>query len=155
MLKWTFKPRRASSMVSLTSLMDVMTILLVYILINYRDQPLGDLPSNASLPIVSNASTTVADSDLGESLNVIVTEMEMRIGETRLPMSAPPDVFGAAFREALVAERHRGGKTRGQLMVQADARVPYRTIDRIVRAASYLGITRIRFVALTGPEGRP
>jgi biopolymer transport protein ExbD len=151
-LRWQFKPRNASSTIGLTSLMDVMTILLVFMLVNFRSKAAPEILGQGTLPIVSSLAAGAPESDLRDAISIVVTPTEIRVGDSQVALTGPVDSTAIAFADALARERNRDGRTRSQMVVQADARTPYSEIDRLVRAASRLGITRLRFVARHGGE---
>lgn len=149
-LRWTFQPRKVSSAIALTSLMDVMTILLVFVLLNYKTEAGGDLPDNGMLPFVTTAPAGSAENDLSESLSIVVSPGALQVGKTPISLTGNAATVTADFIDTLARERNRDGKVRNQIIVQADSRVLYAEIDRIVSAASALGITRLRFLAQDG-----
>lgn len=142
-----FRPRHPLASIGLTSLMDVMTILLVFMLVNYRSKPGPELPKEVSLPLVSSLPVGAAESDLKDALNIVLTPGMLKVGDTAVSLIGSVESVALAFADAVAKERNRDNRVRNQFIVQAGARTPYSEIDRIVRAASRLGVTRLRFVA--------
>lgn len=127
--------------------MDVMTLLLVFMLVNYRAKPAPELAQKVSLPFVSSLPVGAAESDLKEALTIVVTARTLKVGDTDVSLAGTSETTALAFADAVAMERNRDGRVRKQFIIQADAKTPYSEIDRIVGVASRLGVTRLRFVA--------
>lgn len=122
--------------VSVTSMMDMFTILLIYLLYFFD-------PSNDPLKAVELPGS---ESKAGEIRGVVVTVglEQLWLGEEALPIER--------LEEALVLERERNPELppeqQERLVLKCDRRVAYRRVEEILTAASQAGYTEYRFVVL-------
>ncbi|MCB0405914.1 MAG: biopolymer transporter ExbD [Bdellovibrionales bacterium] len=133
----------ATPHLGLTSLMDVLTILLIFLLVNYSDQ-FDDIPNFVSLPLAQTALGTIKESTTGTTITV--AQDRIVIGRTTLRTLPwrPADLLaamGAALGD-VTPETH--------LFLIADENVPYRVVDLAVVAAAQKGVYKVNFLAQSG-----
>lgn len=146
--------------VGLTAVMDLMTILLVFLLESLSADPVQVTPSaDLALPISSaTAAPRVA-------VSVVVTQRELVLdGVPLLRLVQREDARGAtvaaipdeAMREgrvealeARLRERLAGGAP-GELLLQCDRRLPYSVIRDVTWTAGQAGFSDFRFVVIKG-----
>jgi len=148
MMKIQFRPKRPPAGIGLPSLVNGLTLLLVFFLVGHRNRVVPELPVESRLPRVGTLPEGTPEAELRDSLGIVLTPKSVRVGETLFSLETP--ITLTAFSAALDRELYRDGHARKQIVLHADARVSYGEIDRIVRAAAASGLTRIRFVAQSG-----
>lgn len=127
----------------LTSLMDAMVIILVFLLKSYSSSPVEfETLKGLELPISAHPSI------LTESKQVLVTESQIQFEgkpyswkETASDGTLP--ALAQAFRAVLTDP-----KASRPLAIQSDRRVPYSQLRRILTTAGKAGFTEFRFLAL-------
>ncbi len=148
MMKFQFRTVRPPPGIGLPSLLNGLTLLLVFFLVGHRNRVVPELPVESSLPLVGTLPEGTPEAELRDSLGIVVTPKTARIGETLFSLETPVTI--ASLSAALEREMYRDGRNRKQIVLHGDSRVAYGEIDRIVRAAAAVGLTRIRFVAQSG-----
>ncbi len=130
------RPRRAKpAALSMTSLMDVLTIILLFLLVNYADNVTDEsIPENMDLPSVQ----TKTISKMEDGLVVTIDRKGIMIGERLLPFNSHEATLSQAFK-ASGAER---------LRIKADKDLDYRVVDRILIGAAQAGMGNIDFIAM-------
>jgi len=160
--KFVRAKRGVYAALTLTSLVDVMTIIVIFLLMNFsangevlymsKDIRLPDAYHGAQLeraPVVSVSAEAVTfdgrmllntgDLDKGDALNVPELEEALRDEKRRyeaVHLNDPDHPF------------------RGLVNVQADRRIPFKVIKRIMFACNQSGFANISFAALSR-EGSP
>jgi biopolymer transport protein ExbD len=157
------RPRRSfgSKDVNLTSMMDLMTIILVFLLESMSGDPMQLAPSPVlQLPISSaTAAPRIA-------VSVVVTQQELVLeGIPLLRLSAATDPATGGEVSVIPAEAKVGGRVEvlydrlreelergqpGELLVQCDRRLPYAVIRDVTWTAGQAGFSDFRFVVIKG-----
>jgi biopolymer transport protein ExbD len=147
---------REEAKIPLTSLMDALTIILVFLLSNYSDMEQEyEVPDYIEMPTLYTEGLYPSY----KNLTVLVGADRVQIGATLFTYKQfekeLPDILekiGEAIGQAKeVIEKDEDNKGKPiVLAIQADKQIPYSTIDGIVLAAASTGITRFELVALTG-----
>lgn len=143
---FAFKRPKAGK-IALTSLMDVLTILLVFLLANFTSQP-QELSSNGiRLPEVGTLSAGALEDELANRISVEIRTGSIALGSTRIPIGSPSKTRQQLSRslEAASNEARQKGKP-ARLLIRGEATVPYQLVDWVVTAASRQGITDVKFV---------
>ncbi|HLE13016.1 MAG: hypothetical protein A2504_17625 [Bdellovibrionales bacterium RIFOXYD12_FULL_39_22] len=141
------KPER----LNITSLMDILTIILIFLLVNYSDVVEEvPLPDYIILPKVQIKS--VGKAITGITLIVGKDRWAFDKGETiafNSFASQREEVMKRAAQglERIKQEYEKDGKAI-ELMILADKDVPYKMIDSVVLTAAGVGITAINFVSM-------
>lgn len=137
------KKESATPHLGLTSLMDVLTILLIFLLVNYSDQ-FDDIPNFVSLPLAQTALGTIKEATSGTT--IAVGQDRIVIGKTTLRTQPwRPSELLSQMNTALGdlnSESH--------VFVVADENVPYRVVDLAVVAAAQKGVFKVNFLAQSG-----
>ncbi len=137
-------------MVNVTSMLDVFTILLVFLL-NFIDPAAGADDLELARAPQAEPARLAAQLTIGVGR---VSFAGARIAE--LPASGPVDAPTlAAIRRALEAARTASAGAApdvgdGALVVEVDRRVPYGRVVAVLRAAEAAGFVDFRFVVLPG-----
>lgn len=130
--------------VSVTSMMDMFTILLIYLL--YFFDPSNDPSRDLQLPTSTASETQASGTDLVVALDGI------SLGEqVLLPLSEGHLAGGADMGpvvEALKAAHDASGAGDGPLVVRCDKRVVYEVLETVLRAAESAGYEDYRFVVM-------
>lgn len=157
------RPRRTfgSTDVNLTSMMDLMTIILVFLLESLSADPVQITPSaDLSLPVSSAhkaprlaVSVTVTQREIvldGRPVQQLSQATDPTTGQTlaTIPEEAKVDGRVEALFHELVARL--GGGEAGELLLQCDRRLPYSVIRDVTWTAGQAGFSDFRFVVIKG-----
>lgn len=140
--------RRAAGSLNLTSLMDIFTILLLYLLVNQSDSTALDPPKNVTLP------NSIVETKPRETLVVAVTGDEVLVkGEPVVLMS---DVIGSKsnviepirarmqeIRESSIGIETQTEGQSAEVTVMADRTVHFSTLKRIMVSCTAAGYNKI------------
>lgn len=126
----------------LTSLMDVLTILLIFLLVNYSDQ-FNDVPDFVSLPV---AKSSLGDKENATGNSALIVADKILVGARSISLNPwrPADILAQLSAEFANTDNN------DTLFIIADKEVPYRTVDLVVTAASKKGILKVNFLAKSG-----
>ena len=162
MLNRTFRKKRENEMdfsLQITSLADVLIIVLVFLLNTFSFDLRGaaevTVPKSIKLP----DATLSGGSDTG--ITVEISEHEVRIGDERaaplknyrfngadlrgdLPRSSSSSILLDAFGR----EKRRRESVEPPVLIIADRRAPYATIQTVVASAALNGFTNIKFAVV-------
>ena len=146
----------ATPMVAITSMMDMFTIILVFLL-NFLD-PAATVPGDLALP----KARTIEPIE-GE-LVLMVTRESVRIGGVDVvdlvAVGGAPAVSSAEGRsgrridrlyDALTAKRDESKGQTGTLVVQCDRGVPFSVVGDVLYTAGQAGFGQFRFVVISDP----
>ena len=145
-----YKRRRNTATLSLTSLMDIFTILVFFLLVSQQDA--ADIPEDVVLPEstaeeVPEEMVTIQVSGqriLVQDREVARVEDVMDNGDLEIP----------ALIQALEAQAERAVRQREfrQAMIMADREIPYALLERIMRSANQTAYTQLSFAVLRQAE---
>lgn len=137
---------------NITSMADMFTILLVFLLQSYsvaefKLDPINEL----SLPISSTLNNPI------ESEQIILTKSELKLGEKILlkveqidPMSKKIESLYLALNELKAQKPDAKWVQNGELIFQADRSQPYSTLQKIMFTATQAGFPKLRLATLSG-----
>ena len=130
----------AEASLTVTSMMDMFTILLIYLL--YFFDPNNDPSQDLQLP--SSSAREVVE----EQTALVLSSEWVMLGSRRISAGGSPDELRAVY-EAL-KEQHDGTDSDSNLLVvKCDKRILYERLDSVLREAARAGYTDFRFVVLT------
>ena len=142
--------RRSTATLSLTSLMDIFTILVFFLLVSQQDA--ADIPEDVVLPEstaeeVPEEMVTIQVSGqriLVQDREVARVDEVMENEEREIP----------ALIQALEAQAERAVRERDfrQAMIMADREIPYALLERIMRSANQTPYTQLSFAVLREAE---
>lgn len=146
---------------NLTALMDVLTIMLVFLIKNYSTSPVVNLSENLKPP---ESSSTI---DLKEAITVTVTQKEIQVGDKVILSLAngkiPPEALvkneplkiGALYDELAksvdflkMVERRGGARFEGNLLVVGDRSIDYELLSSVLYTAGQAELANYRFVTI-------
>jgi biopolymer transport protein ExbD len=155
MSKFAGRGSRKAEKLNITSLMDALTIILIFLLVNYSEVTEdSELPNFIDLPTLSGK----VDKQTKINILVVIGENKIRIGKDRdinfsnfkqqeesIMERVKKELENAKKEKDLdrkLAETKEGGKKEhlAKISIQADKKVPYYMIDAVVRASSELGM---------------
>ena len=152
MKKSSVKPSRPIKL-QLTSLMDMFTIILVFLLMSLSQEDYDFVrEESVQLP------TSAAKGRFEPAVNVIVSDGYVRVEENVVARLVDGEVsddqvkagrLEAVVRAARRARERRARQTEEQeeiVMIQADRTLPYRTVYLVMRSCSIAGYNRYRLV---------
>lgn len=143
-----FVPGRPVASLPLAALINGLTLLLLLVLVGLRAKVAPELPADYRLPSAGSLPDGVSEAELRDALEIVLTPKEARIGGSEFSLDSPvptTELVNAIERESL-----RGEHPKRQIVLHGDANVPYGQVERIVRAAASVGLTRIQFAAQGG-----
>jgi len=136
---------------TMTSLMDVLTIILIFLLVNYSENIQNvDIPSFISLPTINGGLATQFDEDI----KVIIGMNKMSINGQLINFHSfereSDHILEKASRimASIKENQDRAGK-KGRISLKADEKVSFEVIDRFLVSASTVGYTNIDLLAYT------
>lgn len=156
--------RKSTFVVQITSMVDLMTVLLVFLL-NQQSSSSVQITETAGLvlPISSTASAPV------EALKVVVTALGIFVNDKKLAdiqdgrivdsnLDAKDKMFIAPLYEEL--DKEAGNSRRiasvnetlefdGKIILQADSRLNYEVIKKVMYTATSAGYANIKMAAIT------
>jgi len=152
MLSYRKRPRRKPPALILTPLLDMFTIILVFLMVSFQSEDKDFvLSSDLTLP------TSSARSPFKTAVNVAISKEAVKIEGK--PIYALTD--GRAAAEDLAAgkvaaisaavkevweNRTKEGDEENVVVIQADKSLPYQTIHLVTRSAAFAGFYRYRLV---------
>ncbi len=149
------KPPKAS--LNITSLMDVLTIILIFLLVNYSDVVEdADLPSFIDLPKIQT-SQSQDDQTKNQAIILALGMREIKINDELIQFSSFTKEKDSILEKTsqiltkIKEKEEKEGRTVG-ISLQATKEIEYETIDEILIAAAAAGITKFDFIALREQE---
>jgi len=146
---------RPSQKLNITSLMDVLTIILIFLLVNYSsvEQDM-QVPDYIKLPKVE-AKTLES---LKQTLKLVVGKDRIKINDGKeiqfnnFVSQQAQIMERLAESMAKIKEENDVNKTPSILALQADKDIPYEIIDGVILSAASVGITQIELMSLKQPD---
>lgn len=138
--------RKPQASLSLTSLMDIFTILLLYLLVNQSDNPVVDPPKDIKLP------NSIVETKPRETVVVSVSQNEVLVkGEHVATMQEVLDSDSRivdAIRDRMVRVRESSigideDEDNIEVTILADQSVHYSTMKRIMASCTAAGYNRV------------
>ena len=131
--------------------MDVLTIILIFLLVNYSDNVTeSELPKYVTLPSLEAKPSSAAKEDIV----IIVGRQQIEIGKEKVRYNqAEQDrerIMDGVTRILAKIQDTRGEEVseKSRISIKADQNVNFVAIDSVLLAAASVGITGIDFVAL-------
>ena len=153
--------------VTINSLMDAMTIILVFLLMNYSVDPLRidpsedlklpasttDISPKASAAITVTAKgIVVADKMVAKVVNGAVDKVDKQGDETSLNIQPLFDALNSEASRQKEMARLRGAKFDGLLTIVAHEETPYRLLTEVLYTAGQAEFQKFRFAVLKGGQ---
>ena len=145
------------AVLNLTSLMDIFTILVFFLLVNSSNtqQP----PDNKDIILPESSAETVPD----EVLKIQISSKDIIVQDVRVDATVTENADGVPVMSALVEELqfrasrsqpvlNEEGIPEREVMILADRKVPYSTIRDVMVSANQTDYTKISFAVLRKAE---
>lgn len=129
----------AEASLTVTSMMDMFTILLIYLL--YFFDPSNDPSQDLQLP------NSTAQEAVEEQTALLLNPEAVMLGSRKIAAGDSPEDLRAIY-EALQEQHDKVGSEANLLVVKCDKRILYERLDRVLREAARAGYTDFRFVVL-------
>lgn len=140
--------RRQVTSLSLTSLMDIFTILLLYLLVNQSAGTVLEPPKNIKLP------QSIVETKPRETLVVMVSNDDVLVQGERVAtmaevMASPDDVIEAIrdrmiqVRESALGLATQSESQDAEVTVMANQKVHFRAMKRVMTSCTAAGFTKI------------
>ncbi len=148
---------------NITAMMDILTIILVFLLKNYNTDPAANLTkdlrppvSTSDLPIKEAITVTITRKDISVDDKKVLDLVDGRVPESYLNVAGQPLLIGA-LRDALLSrvEHHRQLEARGgvpftgNMLLVGDRKLDYRLISQVLYSAGQAQLSNFKFVTLT------
>ena len=154
------KNAKSTFSLNITSLCDMFTIMLVFLLQTFAASELQIDPvqglrlpsSNTNLNPVEGVRVVVTKEDLRLGEQVIVSLKDRKFEAAAVDSSDPnflPLLFAELDKLAKDPEQKEHVKE-GRLLLQADASVPYDTLRKVLYTASMAGFPQLKMVTMLG-----
>jgi biopolymer transport protein TolR len=145
------------AVLNLTSLMDIFTILVFFLLVNSSNtqQP----PDNKDIVLPESSAETVPD----DVLKIQISSRDIIVQDVRIDSTVSENDNGVPVMKALVEELqfrasrslpvlNEKGVPEREVMILADRKVPYSTIRNVMVSANQTDYTKISFAVLRKAE---
>ena len=157
MSRKSLMPRSSAPTLMLTSLLDMFTIILIFLIVSFESEDQGfQLSDQVKLPESS------ARGELKQAVNVVITGESVLLGEkvvarlsTRrnvgdLGQDEIPDLVTAleAEHERRFGDAPEGDEIDAVIVVQSDRKTDYRTLYAVLRSAATAGFFKYRLAVL-------
>jgi len=151
-------PKKPPAKLTITSLLDVLTIILIFLLTNFSEEaPDTDINENVKLPIVEAKSKHKA-SAYEKELTITLGVNRLEMGENVISFKS----FEAQKDQILellannLAKALEGvtpkKKLNSSITLHADKEVTFNMIQSFMATAATVGITQVEFVGVYEPE---
>lgn len=145
-----YKRRRQTATLSLTSLMDIFTILVFFLLVSQTDS--ADIPEDVQLP-ESTAQELPEDMVTIQVSGTRILVQDRQIASVTDVMENEdkeiPELVAALNQQAERARRQRDFR---EAMIMADREIPYALLERIMISANQTAYTQLSFAVLRQAE---
>lgn len=155
----TFAPAKTTFFLNINSLVDMFTILLVFLLQSYST-------AEVQLNPVEGLRLPQSDSmqNPAQALKISLSQEELKVGDRVVAKlrearfadgeadSKDPQFLPGLFNELESISKESTDKhiKEGQMLLQADARLPYDTLRKVLYTASMAGFPQLKLVTLVG-----
>lgn len=148
---------KAVATLNLTSLMDIFTIILIFLLVNNNNA--AKPPENRDIVLPSSTAETVPEEVLtiqlsGKNLLVqdvpVVSVEQIMAAESKVIDALKEELDFRASRS--LPKLNEAGEPEREVMLQADRKVPYALISRVMRTCMETEYTKISFAVLRKTE---
>jgi biopolymer transport protein ExbD len=134
--------------INLTSLMDVFTILVFFLLVNSGQSELLEAPKHVTLPV------SVVESKPRETVVILISPTEVVVQGQRVmsleevvatgaPYLEPISVRLAALKEHVIGRSTQVAAASQEITVLADKSIPFEIIERVLSTCTSQGYTRV------------
>lgn len=150
----TFSPAK----LQITSMMDMFTIILIFLLFSFSDEPEAHYPEKEiSLP---ESSSLLKYED---SIKLVLTPTTVKIGDKIVATIKDGDVVGLnsnnvvssnlyqhlkRYREEIDLEEKEGNTNNKQMIFLCDKKTRYKTIQQVIKTAAKAGFPNFKFAVL-------
>jgi biopolymer transport protein ExbD len=146
------RQQTAAASLNLTPMIDMMTILLVFLIKNYSTDP-SYLTNTQSIELSRTTSETSAPD---KPVLIIGKDGVLLDGQTLVsfPQGVPSKAYLNSkvipeLMDALEVKKSSDADFTGTLILQADKSVPYTTLKPVLRTAGVAGFNDIKFAGVT------
>lgn len=160
---WSNGARSSEEMtLQITSMADIFTILLVFLLKSFSTSSVNITPSpGMMIPEAKAMEAPMEALKLEITENGVVVESKPVIGlqgfkfptgdvESNQSSKAVSAVLEIEHkRQLLIAEKNKSVKTDGKILIIADQRTPYSTVKTVLASAAINGFTEYKLVAIS------
>ncbi len=134
----------------ITSMADIFTILLVFLLKGISTDALAIAPSAGTRLPLGHNSTTIPDTALQVELGEagILIEKEFVAGYRDFEGALSKRLEVERKKQDLIASKNDAVKNDGQVLILSDSKVPFSTLKRVLKALSAYGYSDVKFAVV-------
>lgn len=155
----SYAPAKTTFFLNINSLVDMFTILLVFLLQTYSTaevqlEPISGLrlPQSDSMQNPAQAlKISLSQEELKVGNRIVAKLTDARFSDTETD-NKDPQFLPGLFNELETLSKNSEDKhiKEGQMLLQADARLPYDTLRKVLYTASMAGFPQLKLVTLVG-----
>ncbi len=145
--------RSSNATVNITSLMDVLTIILIFLLTNYSDNPPEqNPPKGITIPIIAAKSSKHISTEFTKEIKIVFYKKKIEIKDEIIPFDdfeEQSDQILDLISQKLtkiIAPLSEKEKKNSAIILLADKDIKYNMISRLIQAASIAGVTHIEML---------
>jgi len=148
------KRKRPAGGIAITSLLDVLTIILIFLLVNYSESVQNsDVPKFVTLPTI----ITNPDAQYSEDIKVSIGRNQIQIEDKSIHFRSFSREHDRILNQAsqilagIQSKKVKNGK-QGRLSLKAHESISYEVIDQFLLAASSVGLTQVDLITMTAEK---
>lgn len=151
------KAKRPASSLSLTSLMDVLTIILIFLLVNYSNISDDEgIPKFVTLPVIKTLSGPTTQDPKHKVISIAVGKNQILVNQEVIKFRrVDPNRIIKKTVKLIKKHKSTDPKKITVITVKADKDVTYNLLDTILVSGAYVGITQIGFLTLDKDKQAP
>lgn len=158
--RFEYTPKNSTFTLNITSMTDMFTIMLVFLLQTYSTADIQIIPENGlRLPTSSTMVNAV------EAVKISLSREALKIDQTKIAdiknsqfLDSDLESSDSNFIKPLFAELDKLAKEsqdkphikEGRILLQADKELPYATLRKVMYTASMAGFPQLKLVTLVG-----
>ncbi len=142
---------RNSQRLNITSLMDVLTIILIFLLVNYSDVEQDmQVPDYIKMPVLNSPH-----------IGSMIQNIKIVVAKDRIKIDDRPEIRFKSYENQqdnildqvakildTIQLEQNNKKVAPVMAIQADEKIPYFMIDGIILSAASVGITQVQLMTL-------
>jgi biopolymer transport protein ExbD len=145
--------RSSNATVNITSLMDVLTIILIFLLTNYSDNPPDqNPPKGITIPIIAAKSNKKISGKFSKEIRIVFYKTKIEVKDEIIPFedfnSQEDQILELVSKKLaeLIEPLTEKEKGRSAIILLADKDIKYNMISSLIKAASIAGVTHVEML---------
>ncbi len=145
--------RSSQASVNITSLMDVLTIILIFLLTNYSDNPPEqNPPKGITIPIIAAKSNKKFSEKFTKEIKIVFYKTKIEIKDEIIPFDNFEEQSDQILElvskklSKIITPLSEKEKKNSAIILLADKDIRYNMISSLIQAASITGVTHIEML---------